>query len=247
MTRHLIAFFLFMFMFKFVEGQPSIINSIFISDNNDYVKIISDSTLLFEIEMATGFSVHLIGFGNYFISKDRIIVETISSEEIKHPYYLITDESKSLQEIEISITSNSKPVSFCNIELIKQKSGEVIFGTIADKNGYTFLDNLPTTGIDDLLLRFSLIGYGSYKIPLKCVVGSRLEVNLTPYKIIEDEKVIFLIQDPKTHTILEGPIFIDKSRLCLNYYLKMMMTNWPWNWYFRCENNLRIHFSKEDI
>ena len=201
----------------------------------NYLKIISDSTMEFKTSYGCCLPIDIYGVGTYKKTDDKIYVNTIYADNEMNSNYDVIKDLNTNDRIELQILNFSTPVPYFNIALKLKDSKKITNGTYSDENGFASIENIQKNQIDNLIVRFSLIGYDTYEIPLNEIIGKYIEVTIKPYEIIENETVIFTIAYADNLTKITGPLFVktkESRKFNRTVRLRMMLTNWPWNWKF---------------
>jgi len=235
MKRNLIILSIIVLTAKISFSQNGQFIGLFKSGEN-YLKIISDSTLEFKTTYGCCLLIDIYGFGTYKITDDIIHVNTIYADNEMNSYYNVINDLNTNDRIELQINNFLTPIPYFNIALKETDSKKITNGTCSDENGVASIENIQKNQIDNLIVQISLIGYDTYEIPLTEIIGKSIEVTIKPHEIIENETVIFRITSADNMTKITGPIF-PKTRESRKFNRKvktrMIFTKWPWNWKFK--------------
>ena len=173
---------------------------------DSYIHIISNDSLEFMSTIVGGFITTIFGCGRYVVENDKILLKAVRPNTTNFSSFLIKDSIES-RRIEILILDNSNPIMGCNAIIGYKNKRKVLLGNVADKNGKLIFDNLAAVSVEKAFLKLSLIGYDSFEIPLKDVIGKSIEVNLSPFIILDNKNISFqIVQSDMDYQII-GPYF----------------------------------------
>lgn len=178
------------------------------NEDDDFVNFISDDSIEFKVSLGKGITSDVYGYGSFKIKGNRILVHTISPVSNKHSNYIIKDTIE-FDKIVLQAFLNKKPLVGGNVILQEKNTDKVIQGTITDEKGYASFVDLNSIGFEKLYISISGVGYGSSLIPVKYIKGKSIIINLSPYLILDNKKVIFKKKKREGKELLIGPIIKD--------------------------------------
>ena len=158
--------------------------------DDDFITFIAEDTIEFKVTIGECITSKVYGYGPIKSQRNRIIVHTIRPNSEKHSNYKIIDTIQP-NKIDLQVFVQGKPLYVGNVFIFMKDRKNVIVGTITNKEGKASLHIPDSYTIDNLFISISFVEYDSYSIPLKNINGKSVIINLSPYLILDDKKVIF--------------------------------------------------------
>ena len=181
-------------------------------NGNNYIKIFPDSTLEFLTSNNNCLSVLVKGYGKYSLKDSIINIYTRDTVLSGNSKYSIIGNCDSLNKIEFEVHDDKMNV--IPYVSIVANNGKKIKGGNADKGGKYKI----TLNSNYEFVAISYIGYDyGYKIPVKNILGKKIDITLMPYQIIRMKHIEFHIRRTADETLIVGPYFFkekSKKRNC---------------------------------
>lgn len=214
--------------------------------NDNYLNL-TDSIIEFKTSCGSGLLITIYGYGTYKIVDNKIQVNTFKPAEDKSSSYQVTGNLNYSNAIDITLLDSISPISYTKIAVLENK--KVITVTDTDTNGHKILKDLTLENSNNTTIKFALLGYDTFEIPLNQVMGKSIKVFLRPYRVLKGETVLFDIVYDNGKPKIIGPIFpetkeIRKYKKKRNF--RMICTSWPWNWNFKTiDESVTTEFVKQ--
>lgn len=172
------------------------------------------------------------GVGKYQIINNQLVIQTVPQDTIK-PYKIeqqaISPETDSTT-IFFRFAYNQTPISNAQYYLLDSAFKSLGIG-FTDKMGVAHIKNDPQiyflniyNGVDVNVSFVELSGKISF-------------ISMTAIRLLENEKLLFNLEDSFNSICLTGPLPLPENRKQnakwkRRIYLSMMKNSWPWNWSF---------------
>lgn len=204
------------------------------SDSTYYVKIGTNDTIEFFSRIPSGFSFELFGVGRYEIIDSILRVKTFPPGPEIASGYKIIEELDDNDNAKLRVSNKYGPVEYCNISVVDSSSRKNITWFDADENGVSHLNLVEADLSNEAIVRFSALGMDSFSIPLSEIKGYSVEVNLKPYRVLQNDLIDFKILSKNGTFYLMGPNYPNSydSRMKARDKLRIMLSHWPWHWNF---------------
>lgn len=166
------------------ESIGQVQNSIYF-DNSDFIRFHND-TIDFKLKSNGGITFDIMASGTYKLLDNFIIVNAKEYNGMKSSHTKIPSQ-KEITKVYV-YSNDNLPVKGVNV-VLKDVDGKFLSGTITNEDGIANIEKNDLTHI----LSLSLMGFDNYSFAF--TTNFDYQVNLMNYEVLENQQIIFKINE----------------------------------------------------